>query len=311
MENRAHALAAGLFILGLLIAIALVGNEIAGQKEARRAYRVVSTQPVTGLNPQGQVRYRGLSVGRVKSIMVDDADTTRMLVVIEVQESLKLTRGTYAQLGMEGITGISYVHLLDDGKDRTPLPADGVPDIVLKPSMLDELFDSAGGVTNSVKEAIASVQKVLDAENRENIAAALASLRTVTANLEVASRRLPGTLERADGFLSEQNRRNVSDTLASVQASARDMPELARDAKAIVVEARRLVESVNTLTLEVRGTALDLRHETLPRANALAESVERGAERIGRLAYELERRPESVLWGRPPSRPGPGEAGFE
>jgi phospholipid/cholesterol/gamma-HCH transport system substrate-binding protein len=232
-------------------------------------------------------------------------------VEIEVQDSLKMTRGTYAQLGMEGITGISYVHLLDDGKDKTPLPADGVPDIVLKPSMLDELFDSAGGVTSGVKEVLASVQKVLNAENRENAAAALASLRTVTANLEVASRRLPGTLERADGFFSEQNRRNVSETLASVQASTRDMPELAREAKAMVLEARRLTESVNTLALEARGATADVRHETLPRAHALAESVERGAERIGRLAYELERHPESVLWGRSPSRPGPGEAGFE
>ena len=68
---------------------------------------------------------------------------------------------------------------------------------------------------------------------------------------------------------------------------------------------------MNRLAGEALGTTGAVRQDTLPRVNALADSVERGAERIGRLAYELERRPDSVVWGRPSSRPGPGEPGFK
>ena len=49
-------------------------------------------------------------------------DPKRVLVDIEVEARIPLTKGTYAQLGMEGITGVAYVHLLDDGKDGAPLP---------------------------------------------------------------------------------------------------------------------------------------------------------------------------------------------
>lgn len=313
MENKAHALAAGLFILGLLVAAAFVGNWLAGDPLVRVAYRVVALQPVTGLNPQGQVRYRGISVGRVAAIDLDLKDPKRIFVDIEVEERIPITRGTYAQLGQEGITGIAYVHLLDEGNDPTPIAGgpSGKPEIPLRASMLDELFDSAGGIAKDARVLAASVQKLLSADNQENFAATLATVKQVSVNLEAASRRLPGTIDRADQMLSEQNRRQLSEALASTNAAMKELPELAREARAMVGEARQLSESVSRLAEEARGTAGDFRNQTLPRTHALAESVEQGANRIGRLAYELERRPQSVLWGRPGVRPGPGEAGFE
>jgi len=313
MENRAHAFAAGLFILGLLVAAALVGNWLAGDRLVRSQYRVVAMQPVSGLNPQGQVRYRGISVGRVASIDLDPKDHKRILVDIEVEQRIPVTRGTYAQLGQEGITGIAYVHLLDDGADSSPIspgPA-GIPEIPLRASLFDDLFESAGAISKDARELIASAQKLLGTQNQENVAATLASIKLVTANLEVASSRLPGAIERADRLFSDENRRLATESLTSLNATAKELPVLAREARQMVADTRMLAESVNRLAEELRGTAGDFRGETLPRASALAGSVERGAERIGRLAYELERRPESVLWGRPAGRPGPGEAGFE
>ena len=74
----------------------------------RKAYRVVATTPVSGLNAQAQVRYRGMSVGRVTSIRLDPGDRHKVFIDVEVNSDLPVTRGTYAQLGMEGITGIAY-----------------------------------------------------------------------------------------------------------------------------------------------------------------------------------------------------------
>jgi phospholipid/cholesterol/gamma-HCH transport system substrate-binding protein len=313
MENRAHALAAGLFILGLLLAAAFVGNWLAGDPLVRVPYRVIALQPVTGLNPQGQVRYRGISVGRVASIDLDLKDPKRIFIDIEVEERIPITRGTYAQLGQEGITGIAYVHLLDEGTDPTPIAGgpSGKAEIPLRASMLDDLFDSAGGIAKDARVLVASVQKLLSADNQENFSATLASVKQVSLSLEAASRRLPGTIERADQMLSEQNRRQLTESLASANAAMKELPELAREARVMIVEARRLAESVSRLSEEARGAAGDIRDETLPRAHVLAESVAQGANRVGRLAYELERRPQSVLWGRPGVRPGPGEPGFE
>lgn len=313
MENKSHAIAAGLFIIGLLVAAAVTGHWIAGTPQVRVPYRVVSLHPVTGLNPQAQVRFRGISVGRVSAIDLDLTDTRRILIDIEVEQRIPLTKGTYAQLKEEGLTGIAYVQLLDDGEDKDGIPvgSDGMRSIALRKSTMDELIESAGGIAKDARQVVNSMQKLLTDGNRENITATLLSIKSATESLDVASRRLPGTIDRVDQLLSEQNRRQLAESLASLNAVAKELPAIARETRAMVADARKLAESVGRLSEEARGTAGAFRSETLPRTHALAESVERGANRIGRLAYELERRPESVIWGRPAARPGPGEAGFE
>ena len=109
MESRAYALITGLFVLGLTACIVLWAHWLAKEPLARTHYRVVSTVPVSGLNVEAQVRYRGMSVGRVSAITLDPKDPRRILVRIEVDDNIPVTHGTYAQLGTEGITGIAYV----------------------------------------------------------------------------------------------------------------------------------------------------------------------------------------------------------
>ena len=104
MENRAHALITGLFLIGVVAAIIVGAQWLGGDKHARLPYVVVSTQPVSGLNVQATVRYHGMAVGRVTTINLDPKDARRILIGIEVDETILVTKGTYAQLGMEGIT---------------------------------------------------------------------------------------------------------------------------------------------------------------------------------------------------------------
>jgi phospholipid/cholesterol/gamma-HCH transport system substrate-binding protein len=71
MENRSHALAAGLFTLFLGLAVALSIWWFGGKHEATTEYTVVTRHNVTGLSLQGQVRYRGIRVGKVQAIELD------------------------------------------------------------------------------------------------------------------------------------------------------------------------------------------------------------------------------------------------
>jgi phospholipid/cholesterol/gamma-HCH transport system substrate-binding protein len=159
------------------------------------------------------------------------------------------------------------------------------------------------------------VNGLLTPDNKKSISSAIASASRMASDLELAAQRLPGTLARADSrmqaWLGEDNRRLARDTLAHVNEASQELPPLVRDARRLAEDSRRLVERVERLAGDAQGAAGSVRHETLPRVNALADSVERGAGRVGKLAQELERRPESLIWGRPAARPGPGEAGFE
>lgn len=64
MENRSHALAAGLFVILMTLAVISVAVWFGGETVKRDRYLLVSEVPVTGLNPQAAVRYRGSAWAR-------------------------------------------------------------------------------------------------------------------------------------------------------------------------------------------------------------------------------------------------------
>jgi len=315
MESRAYALITGLFVLGIAACIAVWAQWLAKTPQARSAYRVVATEtvPVSGLNPEAQVRYRGISVGRVTAIGLDAKDPRRILVNIEVDNSIPVTRGTYAQLGMEGITGIAYVHLLDDYKDMAlaDKAASGFVEVPLKPAFFDILADGAEGTVKDARELMANLNDLLRPENRQRISASLASLERMSADLEAAAKRLPSTLARVDSWLSEENRRLATGTLQGLNETAKNLPDLTRETRLLVKDAREMAGKVSRLSDEATSAAVAVREETLPRINSLAESVERDSQRFGRLSLQLDREPQSVIFGRKPGRPGPGEPGFQ
>ncbi|OFZ84715.1 MAG: hypothetical protein A2W21_08220 [Betaproteobacteria bacterium RBG_16_66_20] len=313
MESRAYALVTGLFVLGIAGCIVLWAQWLAKVPIARSPYRVVSTVPVSGLNPEAQVRYRGMGVGRVNAIGLDPKDPRRILISIDVDNNIPVTRGTYAQLGMEGITGIAYVHLLDTYRDMEPAAksADGTAELPLKPSFFDALSDDAEGAMRDARELMANVNALLNPDNRKRIGTTLASLERIAANLEAVSARMPGVVARTESWLSEENRRLAAGSLERINETMKSMPELARETQQLVRDARELVGQVGKLSAEARGAAGAVSGDTLPRVNALAESVDRGAQRVGRLALQLDRDPQSAIFGRKPGRPGPGEPGFQ
>ena len=313
MESRAFALWTGIFVIGLTAAIVAWANWLARDPVVLTPYRVVSTVPVTGLNPQAQVRYRGIGVGRVAAIALDRNDARRIVIDIEVNPGIRVTRGTYAQLGMEGITGIAYVHLLDDGKDPQRVRGAGAApaEIALRPSFMDTVADGAEGAVRDARELMSGLNTLLTPENRRHVAGTLASLERVAANLEAASARLPAVLTQAESWLAEDKRRLVQDSLQQMSDAARTLPQIARDTQLLLQDTRNMVGQYERLSNEAQSTVGALQGETLPRVNAVADSSERAAQRVSGLANELERRPESVMWGRQPGRPGPGEPGFQ
>ena len=73
MENKSHAFWAGLFTIGLAVAIAVTVFFFNVDRTVRVPYDLIAHTNVTGLFTDASVRYRGLGVGKVQSIRFDHA----------------------------------------------------------------------------------------------------------------------------------------------------------------------------------------------------------------------------------------------
>lgn len=305
MENRAHALAAGIFVLLLCFAAVFSLWYLGGKRELTDTYLLETRKNVSGLNIEAQVRYRGIRAGKVEAIEPDERDPRIILVRISVASQFRLTKTTTAQLGYQGITGLAYVDLQDDTPDSAWLEEkDGQPPrIALRPTLLDTLSDKAGDIVSQVAEVAARLNKLMDDKNTRNFARTMENVAIASEGLQ----QVPQLLASMRAVLSEANLKRLSGILAHLEKTA-------GEAAPLTVEMRELVRSMNALAHKVDHladtTGAELAGSTLPRANALLQELTENSRQLGQLLETLEDNPQSLVFGRGGHVPGPGESGF-
>lgn len=305
MENRSHALIAGLFVLVLGCAAALAVWYFGGKHEATATYVLETRRNVTGLNVQAQVRYRGIRAGKVESIAPDAADARLILVTISVDERYRLTRASTAQLGYQGVTGLAYVNLEDDGSSREFLATDDVvpPRIALKPTFFDALGDKAGDIVGQVAELAERLTRLLDEKNAANLARTLENAAAASEGLKQVAPLVAAMRET----LSEANLKRVNAILAHLEKTAGETAPLTAEARAMVKSVTALSHKLDRVVDSAGG---EVSHATLPQVNALVKEFTASSRQLSRLIDTLEQHPQALVFGRPAPPPGPGEAGF-
>jgi len=286
MENRAYALAAGLFTLIFGVGVVAAALWLGGNAIETQQYLLVSRYPVTGLNVQAPVRFRGVTVGKVVEIRFDPLDLPNILVEVSVQTGTPLTRGTYAKLGSQVITGLSYVILDDDGKNPEPLLSEGdeLARIEVRPSFMDTVTASGEELIQNANKVAGRVQALLSDENTQQLLSTLRSMdkassrvASLATELEPVVKDAGIALKRADTLMANLDRR---------------VDSFERAAKGADLLSETLV------------------NESLPRLNGLLEDLQRNSRSLERLLSDLDEQPSSVVFGKSPQPPGPGEPGF-
>jgi phospholipid/cholesterol/gamma-HCH transport system substrate-binding protein len=301
MENRAHAFAAGLFTLLLLLAALAAIWWFGGKREATAEYLVVTQQNVSGLNLQGQVRYRGIRVGRIESIQLDSGNVRDILIRISISRDVPVTRGTTAKLGYQGLTGIAHVLLEDSGVNPEPLLGNkGLPRIPMQPSLLQEISDSGGATLRQAHALLASANELLNPENR-------ARINRTLANLESSSAGLAATLAEAKAVLADPRIKRLGPAVARIEEAADSARGLLDDGRKLVPRLTALTEKVDLMLGEANGEGVSA---SAAQMQELSRELTQTFRQLSHTLQMLEDAPQSVLFGPPPVSPGPGEPGF-
>ena len=314
MENRAHAMAAGLFtlLLGAALVVAIVWFR--GESVVTDTYVLHTRGSVSGLNVQAPVRFRGVDVGKVESIRFDEADPRVILVVIEVRRGTSLTRGTFGQLAAQGVTGLSYVQLNDDGSNsqlRDPSSAEQAR-IDLRPSYLERMSKSGEQLVARITAVGQQLEQWLSDDSRHKVMQTLATFETAAQRVSALAKSAQPGVKAIPGLVGQ-----ARETLKHADAVLDDLHKLSATLEKRAVAIDRVATSAERIGASVQGASVagitlaeSARRETIPRLNLLLDEVTRSTRSLDRLLEELSANPSSIVFGRAPRPPGPGEPGF-
>jgi phospholipid/cholesterol/gamma-HCH transport system substrate-binding protein len=312
MENKAHAIAAGLFALLLGLALAASVAWFQGDRTERTHYTVVSRSGVPGLNLKAPVKLRGVEVGWVERIAFDPQDPRQILVDIAVDAAAPVSATTHAQLGLQGVTGLSFVSL-EEADASAPLQraAPGAR-IALKPTLLDRLAESGPLLLAGFAETAERLNALLSADNRAQLGRSLQRLEQAASDtsrlmaaLQPGARELPGLLKDADATAQR-----AGSALREIESLAADGRALTHELKSRLAVLDQLGGAAAQLQATTRNLELALVGDTAPRTRPLVADLSAASRSVERAAQDLGEQPQSLLFGRSAQPPGPGEPGF-
>jgi len=318
MENKSHALAAGLFVIIVAALLAGLAMWLTRDQTDYRVYELSSKESVSGLQPQAAVRYKGVAVGKVQAIGFDPQAAGHVLIRIAVNNNAPIGATTFATLGYQGVTGLAHIQL-DDADAPLPQPqpgTSGLPRLPLQSSPFSQLAEQGPAILAQAQEATQRVNQLLGDENQQRFAAALQQLGAAAGSMAQLARRLDHTVStRLDPALAgvpalTQDAQQTLQALRQAGASAAGAADEVR-------QGMRLLNAEGGPLAEISSGARSLAvavdrfgRVTLPRVNSAADETARAARRLGNTASGISDNPQSLIYGPGRAAAGPGEPGF-
>jgi len=320
MEPKVNYVLVGLFV-ALLGTTVLAGILWLGKTDYRGVYdRYVAymRESVAGLSVNSTVKYRGVDVGRVKDIALNPDNPEEVQLTLDIARGTPIKTDTIAILETQGLTGLATINLTGGSREAPPLQAlEGLqyPVIRTGPSLffrLDEAISrllSEKGLTKLLADLDMTAKgaaEVLDEENRTALKRTIEAIsevaQTIAAHKAQIEQGLNGAAQSADNLakvtasLNEQ----VPVLLARINRSAAALGTLTE-------ELAQTSKAVGAVVKETGGELQQFSRQTLPETGLLVTELRQLASTLTRVARDLEREPNSLVFGRTAPPRGPGE----
>jgi phospholipid/cholesterol/gamma-HCH transport system substrate-binding protein len=166
METDKHYFFEGLFIIVFSVAAAIFAVWLGSTgRHDDVVYRIHFPDSVSGLAVGDPVKFRGIDVGTVKSMIIDPDNSRLVLVDVRLRKETPVKTDTRASLAMKGITGVVFIELSGgDPAAKTLLavtPQDTVPEIPSEQTGLKAMLDNLPKVVEKFSSLEDQVKKVV------------------------------------------------------------------------------------------------------------------------------------------------------
>jgi phospholipid/cholesterol/gamma-HCH transport system substrate-binding protein len=321
----------GLFVLvagGLLFgAMLAVSGGIGVSTVSHRAY----FKFVGGVQAGAPVRYGGMSIGKVKRVRVDPANSTRIEIEVAVDKDAPVKTDSVAKISTLGPLTDNYIEIATGSEGAALAPAGSV-----LPSTeafgLPQLGDAAQALLPDIHKAIDKLNTNLDGlqvtltrandllndQNRSSVARSLNNVDRLVAD---ARPRVTDSLDNLNGLLNDA-RPKVNATLTNVQDLTTKLSPILDDLKTTTTRANDTLAHVDSTLMEnrpdIRASVTAL-HDTLTKLNQtlannsanideLLDNLRMSTENLRSLTETLKTSPAVLIRGMKVADRKPGEA---
>jgi phospholipid/cholesterol/gamma-HCH transport system substrate-binding protein len=303
MERNANYAAVGAFILLITLVGALFVYWYTDAREHRNynRYEVYFDGSVSGLERGSAVRYLGVGVGRVVDMRIDPRDSSRVMVIVDIDSSAPISNKTVAELSLQGVTGLLFIDILQRRHGHQPLPevpSYKYPVIPARPSRLQAFLQDLPDLITSVGDVVQRADRLLSDEN-------LAAFSGTLANVNKASVGLPETLHEFKGLLAD-----LHNATGQVAASAHDLrgvidtagPDVEATIQKLHAVADNIAKASDLIDKIIADNRQDIRSFTrdgLPELERFLREGRAAAEEIRELSNSLRENPSQLLYQQP------------
>lgn len=200
-----------------------------------------------GLEPGSLVRYGGLKVGTVESATLDQRDSTRIKVVLQVEPDTPIKTNSVARISSLGFLGENYVEV-SPGTRNAPLLPKGSVIQAMEIVQLSDVFNNVNNIT------VNATKLVNDLDDQVLLLAKNANVLIKNLNDVVSpenKEHFTSIMANADGMLQD-SRPHVEKTLANLDTVTGKMGPILDNLNVTLGKANNLTDHLDGVLVENR-----------------------------------------------------------
>lgn len=294
MERHAKFIVVSCFVIFSIAGLVLFQFWITSPTASAQSFKhkILFNGAVSGLSVGSDVRYLGVSIGKVTAIAISDSLEGHVEVDFS-SDALIPKHKLIAQLEPQGITGLSIVELSisDKAPKNTSSNQDTIPGY---PSLISQLSGSASTITGSANNIVVKVDHLLSQDTLQQINNTIAQLDTTTANFAKASGQLSGLISNI-----EQTSSNLNQTLQHYKSIGQKIDsQLLPNIDKTALQLAQASQQANGLIKSNQASINKLFDEDIPSLLGLSHQLSQSLQGLNELSSQLENNPSSIIYGK-------------
>ena len=312
MEPQARYTVVGALVLALLAAIVAVTAWLlaSGNGKEMRGYTLYfQHESLEGLEPNSEVRMKGIRVGSVSRFSFSTRRPGAVEVVVDVEADAPVKQSTRAVVDRNLITGTANIRLVTLAEDsallRTAPPGEPYAVIAEGESQMQQITQTLGQLAQRADETMRRISTTLSPENQAALAQTLENLRVATHEAGALTTNAQATMSsigraadtlRGSVALAGDDLHRLAERYDALGAQAgTELHDAAADVHRLSADASRLANRTEYL---VDDADIELR--------LTSQQIRSAADAVGTTSRRLDD-PRAALFGPRTSSLGPGE----